>query len=296
MSILNIFRDIKKEYSIDVCIKVPMVKARYDCKYNNALINILKKILKYFVDNYDYNIPVMSNYTQQYYLNYQINNLIKFIKKNPKIVPASYSDSPSDSQSESESKSNIIPNTYQDGFYIIDKQNDKYTYNKVTNIDKNVKFRIIAKEISKDGQPSIIEISYLNCSFWYKRTNIPKYGYLYTYKSQHNFYIPVDEMLRYSQNGKVTEDYRPCRITLYGNKSTKPFTLSIEEPLHGFDSNLKKFRESNLKNYSFDFKRQCYCTQEYTQDVKIIVNNDRIISIKKIKKDRIIKRTKCQST
>jgi len=27
MSILNIFRDIKKEYSIDVCIKVPMVKA-----------------------------------------------------------------------------------------------------------------------------------------------------------------------------------------------------------------------------------------------------------------------------
>jgi hypothetical protein len=93
-------------------------------------------------------------------------------------------------------------------------------------------------------------------------------------------YIPQDKrLLRYSETGIVTEDYIPCRITLFGKDSPSPYTLSIEKNFYFFDkdkleNNRLKFMKMKLEDYKFDFNWQCYCTREYTKVVTIDVSNN----------------------
>ena len=77
--ILNILKNLKHDYDIDICLKIPMVIKRFDPKYINALNGKIRIILEFFRDNYDYKIPQLRNITPQYYLNFQLNNLLLFL-------------------------------------------------------------------------------------------------------------------------------------------------------------------------------------------------------------------------
>lgn len=111
-----------------------------------------------------------------------------------------------------------------DGFFI-----EEDNINKLFNYDKN--FEIIP--ITKNMPPSIIEVNSGNCKVKYEINNNSKFGYIY----KENKYVPQEKkLLRYSENGIVTQDYIPCRITLYGKNSPNPYTLSIEKFFNIFDS------------------------------------------------------------
>lgn len=154
-----------------------------------------------------------------------------------------------------------------DGFFVKENENNKL-------INTKEIFRVIP--ITKDLPPSIIEINYENCHIRFQLNNSTKVGYIYN----ENMYIPQDKrLLRYSESGIVTEDYIPCRITLFGKDSPNPYTLSIEKNFYFFDkdkleNNRLKFMEMKLEDYKFDFNWQCYCTKEYTKVVTIDVSNN----------------------
>lgn len=178
---------------------------------------------------------------------------------------------------------------------ILDLPNNFYIKNESKYIaiqNKNIEINVVSS--TKDLPPSYIDLSYLNCVVRYKRNreNNIKYGFIYN-KYMYSPIIENNYMLRYSENGIVTEDYISCRITLYGSKYKYPYTFSVENNLDPvnfnrdlfyeiFRDNLDKFSKFNFKNYSFYFNWDCYCIPEYTQTVQIIVNNDKITNVIKV--------------
>ena len=126
--------------------------------------------------------------------------------------------------------------------------------------------------------PSVIQINYDNCHIRFDISDNSEFGYIYN----QNKYIPQNKkLLRYSENGVVTQDYIPCRITLFGKGSFNPYSLSIEKNFYFFDkdefeNNKIKFNGLELNDYKFDFNWQCYCTKEYTKVVTIVVKNKSI--------------------
>jgi len=163
----------------------------------------------------------------------------------------------------------------EDGFYIIEDK--KY------NQFKNEKTKIEILTITKDLPPSMIELKYSACNMRYQINKKSNYGFLYN----NNMYTQVDEsknMLRYSESGIVTEDFIPCRITLYGKDSFTPYTFTIEEKIEikfnfdEFERNKKKFNDLNISNYTFNFNWSCFCTKEYTDVIELEVKNNELIN------------------
>ena len=112
-----------------------------------------------------------------------------------------------------------------DGFFIKEDNIDR-----LFNYDEE--FEIIP--ITKNLPPSIIQVNCKKCQVKYEINNNSKIGYIY----KENKYVPQEKkLLRYSENGIVTQDYIPCRITLYGKNSPNPYTLIIEKIFNIFYSN-----------------------------------------------------------
>ena len=97
-------------------------------------------------------------------------------------------------------------------------------------------FEISAVGKTRDFPPSTIIVSYGGCSVDYTISRLKNGtpGYYY----QNNTYLPnvdvekgekVIDLLRYSESGMVTEDFRPCRVTITGGgNSTQPYRISYE--------------------------------------------------------------------
>ena len=142
----------------------------------------------------------------------------------------------------------------------------------------NTKEYFTINPITKNLPPSVIQINYDNCNIRFDISGNSEFGYIYN----QNKYIPQNKkLLRYSENGVVTQDYIPCRITLFGKGSVNPYSLSIEKNFYifnkdEFENNKIKFNGLELKDYNFDFNWNCYCTKEYTKVVTIVVKNKSI--------------------
>jgi hypothetical protein len=51
------------------------------------------------------------------------------------------------------------------------------------------------------------------------------------------------------------------------------------QPLDGATKNLNLWNEKKIENYSFSFKRVCYCTLEYVGPNQIVVKNGKIFTV-----------------
>ena len=277
-------------YNLD--LKVPIVDGwgLGDMNYSNnyelqksfvqAYANLLTSIMPYNnirIPFWEYGYSAGEEKTLYYF--YRNDNGEIILKENDLTVetqPAKYIiayEVPKSKETKEETKEEVEKK--EDGFYIIEDK--KY------NQFKNEKTKIEILTITKDLPPSIIELKYLTCKIRYQINKKSNYGFLYN----NNMYTPVDEsknMLRYSESGIVTEDYIPCRITLYGKDSFNPYTFTIQEKIeikfdfNEFEKNKKKFNDLNISNYKFNFNWTCFCIKEYTSIVELEVKNNKLIN------------------
>lgn len=96
-------------------------------------------------------------------------------------------------------------------------------------VKSNINFKVT--RMTKDFPSSRITLTYDNCSVEYKISKLKNNQAGYRFNN--NTYVPLkNNLLRYSESGIVTEDFRPCRITiLYGGESCKPYRLNYEKPI-----------------------------------------------------------------
>ena len=101
----------------------------------------------------------------------------------------------------------------KNGFIVKNKQGTQL-------VESNIEFKVVP--ITRNLPPTMIELQYGECKIRYTLDKDAKVGYLYN----DNIYTPADKyLLRYSESGIVTLDYRVCRVTIIGNDK---LTLSVE--------------------------------------------------------------------
>ena len=120
-------------------------------------------------------------------------------------------------------KSGIFTFAIDDSTFETDKKGDGFFIRKGDNynlVKTDIKFNVVP--ITKNLPPSIIQLEYNNCKVKYQLTEPTEVGFRY----QGNTYVPQDKyLLRYSSSGIVTQDFRPCRVTIVGEDN---YLLSIE--------------------------------------------------------------------
>ena len=91
-------------------------------------------------------------------------------------------------------------------------------------------------------------------------------------------YFPKDKAsIQYegSRNYKDIENF--LKTVFNENKEYNSNSNNFNEEYH--KNNKKKWQFANIKNYSFEFSRSCFCTDLYTKKVKITVRNNIVIKI-----------------